>query len=111
MLILHVYMFLFQNRKFTAVAKIPKNKIEMFQKNQDTTYCFSIDPTISFEELLLMEETELILANLFRDYWATPYQKQKIKEKERQDRELLEQEKSIKHNPYQLFKKKRISHK
>ena len=42
------------------VAKIPENMMEMFKENQDTTYSFSVDTSITFEELSLMEETELI---------------------------------------------------
>ena len=53
-----------------------------------------------------MEETKAILANIFRDYWATLEQKERILEKEKNDREIEENLKREKYNPDDLFKKK-----
>ena len=44
------------------------------------------------------EQFLAILANVFRDYWATPYQKERIQAKERYDRQKNEEEKSAKYN-------------
>ena len=88
-----------------SVNKIPKEMRDMFEAEQLKTYNFQIDTEKPFEEQELLEETKAILANIFRDYWATDYQKQKIIEKENQDREEWERQKREKYNPNDIFKK------
>lgn len=86
-----------------SINKIPTDMIEMFKHNMDTNYDFKIDTTKSFENQVLLDETKAILANIFKDYWATPYQREKINNKEIIDRKMLEKEKIIKYNPENLF--------
>lgn len=81
-----------------SVDKIPKTLIDTFTAKMDNSYNFFIDINKSFEEQDLLEETKAILANIFRDYWATPYQKERIQAKERYDMEKIEQEKRAKYN-------------
>jgi len=81
-----------------SVDKIPRTMIDTFNKKMDSNYIFSIDINKSFEEQELLEETKAILANIFRDYWATPYQKERIQAKERYDMEIIEEEKRAKYN-------------
>lgn len=87
-----------------SVNKIPKEIRNMFEAEQAKDYNFQIDTEKSFEEQELLEETKAILANIFRDYWATDYQKQRIIEKENQDREEWERQKREKYNPNDIFK-------
>ncbi|MBP3502244.1 MAG: hypothetical protein J6K42_02035 [Clostridia bacterium] len=91
-----------------SVDKIPQTMIDVFNAKLDNTYNFSIDINKSFEEQELLEETKAILANIFRDYWATPYQKERIQAKERYDREKIEEEKRAKYNS-DIFKTKEIN--
>lgn len=91
-----------------SVNKIPKEIIEIFNTNMDKDYKFKIDENSSFEEQNLLEETKAIFANIFRDYWATPYQKEKIEEKEKNDRLKVEEEKREKYNIDEIFKKRNI---
>jgi len=86
-----------------SVNKIPKEMRDMFEAKQLKTYTFQIDTEKTFEEQEILEETKAILANIFRDYWATDYQKAKIIEKENQDREELERQKREKYNPKDIF--------
>ena len=55
----------------------------------------------------MLEETKDILAIIFRDYWATPYQREKIQEKEKYERQKIEEEKLKKYNPKNIFKNKK----
>lgn len=87
-----------------SVNKIPKEMRDMFETEQLKTYNFQIDTEKTFEEQELLKETKAILANIFRDYWATDYQKARILEKENQDREKLERQKREKYNPNDIFK-------
>lgn len=91
-----------------SVEKIPKDMREMFEAEQDNTYDFKIDESKEFEEQKLLEETKAILANIFRDYWATPEQREKIIKKEQYDRQKLEEQKRIKYNPDDIFNKKEV---
>ena len=90
-----------------SVNKIPKEMRDMFEAEQLKTYNFQIDTEKPFEEQELLEETKAILANIFRDYWATDYQKARIIEKENQDREEWERQKREKYNPDDIFKNKK----
>ncbi len=87
-----------------SVDKIPQTMLDTFNAKMDNTYNFSIDINKSFEEQELLEETKAILANIFRDYWATPYQKERIQAKERYDWQKIEEEKKNNYN-YDIFKK------
>lgn len=89
------------------VQKIPKEKLEFYKNNMDNEYHYVIDATKEFEGQEMSDITKAILANIFRDYWATPYQKEKIKEKEKHDLEKAEEEKRNKYNPDDIFKNKK----
>lgn len=89
-----------------SVKKIPQEMRDMFEKEQLKTYDFQIDTSKTFEEQELLEETKAILANIFRDYWATPYQKERIEIKEKYDRQQSEEQKKKIYNPNDLFKNK-----
>ena len=68
-----------------SVNKIPKTMLETFEKKMDKDYVFNVDINKSFEEQNLLEETKDIFAVIFRDYWATPYQRERILAKEKYD--------------------------
>lgn len=87
--------------------KIPKDMLEMFQTNCNNEYQFRYDLNKEFEEQGISKRAKLILAILFRDYWATPYQKEKIIAKQNYERQKLEQQKFEKYNPERLFENKR----
>lgn len=89
-----------------SVKKIPQEMRDMFEKEQLKTYDFQIDTSKTFEEQELLEETKAILANIFRDYWATPYQKERIEIKEKYDKQQSEEQKRKIYNPNDLFKNK-----
>lgn len=86
------------------VKKIPEEKLEFYKSNMDNEYKYKIDMTKKFEEQEMSDITKAILANIFRDYWATPYQKERIQAKEKYDLNKLEEEKRDKYNPDNIFK-------
>ena len=89
-----------------SVNKIHSKMLEMFNEEQSKDYNFKIDTEKPFEEQELLEETKAILANMFRDYWATEYQREIILQKEKFDREELEKIKREKYNPDDIFEEK-----
>ena len=92
-----------------SVNKIPQTMLDTFKAKMDKEYNFIVDINKTFEEQELLEETKAIFANIFRDYWATPYQKERIEAKEEYDRQQIEklmQEKREQYNPNDIFKRK-----
>ena len=87
--------------------KIPKDMLEMFKTNCNNEYQFRYDLNKRFEQQEISKRAKLILAILFRDYWAKPYQKEKIIAKQNYERQKLEQQKFEKYNPERLFENKR----
>lgn len=92
-----------------SVNKIPQEMRDMFEEDMEKDYIFEIKENVEFEDLELLEETKAILANIFRDYWATPYQRERILAKEKQDRQILEDKKREMYNPDDIFKKRKNS--
>lgn len=84
--------------------KIPKNKITLFEKNSNKNYNFKYNPHISLDEQNVSKRAKAIIAILFRDYWATSEQREKIIEKQNYDRKRLEIEKAKKYNQNDIFK-------
>ena len=85
--------------------KIPKEKIVFFQNNYNKEYNFTYDMNKTLDEQNLSKKAKTIIAILFRDYWATDSQREKIKAKEQYDRKIKEEENREKYNPDNLFKK------
>lgn len=78
--------------------KIPKTKIELFKTNANNDYSFTYNPSKTLEEQEVSKLTKGIIAILFRDYWATEIQRNKIITKQNNDRIKLEKEKQEKYN-------------
>ena len=87
--------------------KIPKNKIKLFETNSNKNYKFVYDPNLTLDEQNATKITKVIIAILFRDYWATPEQREKIIAKENYDRAQMEKEKIEQFKPDDLFKNKK----
>ena len=58
--------------------KIPPQIIEAIQENMNKEYEYKIKEELELKEQPMLPETKAILFNLFRDYLATPKQKEKI---------------------------------
>lgn len=78
--------------------KIPKNKIELFEINANSDYTFIYNPDKTLEEQNVSKLTKGIIAILFRDYWATEKQREKIIAKQNYDRMKFEEQKKEKYN-------------
>jgi len=88
------------------VNKIPQYKIVLWRQNMKKDYDFKIDTNKTLEEQNLSSEAKAIIANIFKKYWATDYQKERIEAKEKYDIEQMEKEKSEKYNTNDIFKNK-----
>ncbi|MFR2787403.1 MAG: hypothetical protein ACLTBX_01260 [Clostridia bacterium] len=86
------------------VNKIPKELIETLKNKKDNNYTFTIDEDQDFSKLKILNETEAIMVNIFRDYWASPEQYAKIRAKQQYDMQIIEEEKKKKYNVDNIFK-------
>ena len=62
----------------TQYKKIPREKIEFYQKNMDNNYKFKIDPNKNLQSQNFSKEAKAIIISLFMDYFATEEKKQQI---------------------------------
>ena len=88
------------------VSQIPQETINFFHNNMDKNYEYNISVD-TFDGRTMLEETKAILTILFRDYWATPAQREKILNYENSARNKLEEETRMKYSADNLFKKKK----
>ena len=86
------------------VKKIPEEMINMFEKNMDKEYKYTINKNKPFSEQIMLKETREILAILYKDYWANEKQKERINNKLKNDIMINEQEKNKNYNPNDIFK-------
>lgn len=70
--------------------KIPSKVLEAIEQSRNTDYIFDLEGDIELREQKLLPETRAILFNLFRDYLAEPWQKEKILKMQQEEREKNE---------------------
>lgn len=88
------------------VDKIPKNMLDMFKSNASSENNFNYNPTKTLQEQNVSETARTIIAILFRNYWSTSAQKEKILFEQNNKRERIKQEK---YNPDNIFKNRNIT--
>ncbi len=86
--------------------KIPQSKIKLFATNANSNYKFNYDLDKTLDEQNVSKIAKGIIAILFRDYWATDEQRQKIIAKQNYDRNQIEKNNRLKYNPDNVFKNK-----
>lgn len=89
--------------------KIPKEVIEIIEKYKNEDYIFEYDEDVELKNQELLTETKAILYNFFRDYWANPQQKEKIKQWQHEDRIKAEIKKQEEYEYKELFPNKKVS--
>lgn len=87
--------------------KIPREKIELYKTMQDKSYNFKYDPSKTLDEQNVSKRAKAIIGLLFRDYWATDIQREKILAKQKYERQRIEEEKAQNYQYEDLFKKNR----
>ena len=72
--------------------KITKSKIKVFEENCDKNYNFTYDENKTLDEQNVSEITKVIIAILFRDYWATKEQRYIIMKKQQEIKDQKQKE-------------------
>lgn len=89
--------------------KIPENKIELFELNSNKEYKFVYNPEKTLDEQNVSKRAKAIIGILFRDYWATEVQREKIIRKQKNDRLILEEQKKSVYDVENIFKKRNLN--
>lgn len=88
--------------------KIPKKLIKFIDDNRDKNYITTINPYVSLEEQEIQEDTKVVLALLYRNYFADEDEKQNFYNEDIQEIQNEENIKREKYNPDDIFKNKEI---
>ena len=97
-----------RNMSESDINKIPNDIIEMFKENSNKLHDFRYDFNKNFKEQNISKRAKMILAILFRDYWASPSQKEIIVARQNFERDRIEMQKQEKYNINNIFKKNEI---
>ena len=84
--------------------KIATERIKFFESNKDTSYKFKIDPDIPLDKQNISIEANSIIILLFRDYFATENQKEKLNVILKQNEYKYQEDIRNKYNPDNIFK-------
>lgn len=84
--------------------KIPNEKVKLFETNANKEYKFNYNSNLTLNEQNISKRAKAIIAILFRDYWATSEQKEKILAKQNFDRVKIEKDKYDQYDPNDIFK-------
>ena len=84
--------------------KIPKEKIEVFETYANKDYSFNYDPDKTLQEQNVSKTARTIIGILFRDYWASEEQRDKIIKFQQQERIRIEKEKQERYKSEDIFK-------
>ncbi len=84
--------------------KIAIERIKFFEANKDISYKFKIDPDMPLDKQNISIEANSIIIVLFRDYFATENQKEKLNVILKQNEYKYQEDIRNKYNPDNIFK-------
>jgi len=91
----------------SIVEKIPEKFIMFLKDNKDDEYIVNIDFSKPNWEDEVKQETQAILALIYRDYIVSPEKKIELIKEEREEQIRIENEIREKYNPDNIFKNKK----
>lgn len=87
--------------------KIPKKFLKMINLKKDPTIKINIDYSQDINKQIL-HETKVILGLMYRDYFVSDEEREKLKEREQKQIKQEEEKIREKYNPDDLFKNKKL---
>lgn len=88
------------------IKKIPNNLINEMENNKQKQYKFTLDRTKKIN-IQISDVAKAILANIYRDYLASEYERKIVMAKEKRNRIEMEINKQKKYPKLSLFENKR----
>lgn len=90
-----------------SLEKLPKENIEMYNIEKDRDYNFTYNEELELDEQNVSKLTTILLANLYIQYLASEEEKNRIKERDKKELELLENQKREMYNPDKIFENRK----
>lgn len=87
-------------------VKVPKQLLELLEKEEDKEYITKIKKDIPFEEQEISRTALILLNYINRNYWIDEDKKEQIKRVYRENEEKYQQILREKYNPNEIFKKR-----
>lgn len=84
--------------------KIPNKFLKMINLMKDRTFKINIDYSRDINDQIL-HETKVILGLMYRDYFVSDEEREKLKEKEQEQLAIIETKRQEQYNPNNIFKK------
>ena len=94
-----------KNSNQRILEKIPKKFITFLNENKDNNYIVKIDFTDENWDDSIKQETQAILALIYRDYIVSQEERARLLTEEKEEHIRIENELREKYNPDNLFKK------
>lgn len=88
------------------LSKIPKEKIEYFQRNQNKNHVFNFDISVPLDEQNISREANAIILNLINDYFFSNEKKEKLAHVLEINETKFQEIQREKYNPDNLFQAK-----
>lgn len=98
--VLEIIKYLPQNE----LSRIPKEKIEYFQRNQNSNHTFNFDSSITLEEQNISREANAIILNLINDYFFNDEKKEKLAKILKINEDNYQEKQREKYDPNNLFR-------
>lgn len=90
-------------------SKIPSEEIEFYENHKDCNYIYNYNPKNTIKSQNISREAIAILVTIFRDFFATHAQKEKLNNILNANEQKYQGELRKKHNPDNIFKDKVFS--
>lgn len=94
-----------KNSNKNIVEKIPEKFITFLSQNKDNNYIVKIDFTDANWDDSIKQETQAILALVYRDYIVSPEERTRLLAEEKEEQIRIENELREKYNPDNIFKR------
>ena len=99
---------IFKHMPKEQIDKLPQELKHTIKRQKDNDYLYEVTNISDFENQKMMTQTRAILAVLYRDYWATKEERERIKEEERKEITINEEIKKEKYSYENIFKEGEI---
>lgn len=104
-------LYIIDNLNEVNKSKISKKFIRFMERNSAQEYSVNLPKDVIKQPELLKKETKIILALMYRDYFCTQEEKEKLDKKFIKNNEKQEEELRQKYNTDNMFKNTEKSHK
>ena len=90
-----------------SLEKLPKENIEMYNLEKDKSYNFTYNKELELDEQNISKLTIILIANLYIQYLASDEERNIIKERDKKELELLEEQKRQMYNQNKIFENRK----